>query len=312
MIHMGLDEAGLGSRLGPFCICLTRFEYSGSQTIELYERLSELVCQTRDSSKRLQITDSKAIFTRSAGIRNLERGVLTFLNAAGIPRTLPFFQLLQALCPAADLTSLTETPWFAGCFDLKIPISQTAYHETESSIDTAIRNCSISVKRPKLRFISAREFNRKLERHGGKGQAIQSILASLVIGILEGNKANTHITIDKQGGRRYYGEWLQNTFPGRKLEILSEEPNRSCYRIGDVSIEFLVRSDSVKLETALASMISKYIREVAMLLFNTWWEKRIPGIRPCAGYPLDANRFIQELRNAENIDEWEFALIRRK
>jgi len=312
MIYAGLDEAALGSRLGPFCSCLTYFEYSGPQAAGLYEILSGAVCKTEDDSGRLQIADSKIVFTQSRGLKKLERGVLTFLGAAGIPIPLSFFRLLQSLCPAADLRTLSETPWFAGFFDPSIPISQSALHISDSTISAAMKNSSVRMKCPKLRFISAREFNRRLERHGSKGAAVQSIIAPLLIGVLEDNRANTHVTIDRQGGRRYYGAWLQNIFPGGKLEILSEEPGCSRYRIGNVLIDFLVQSESIRLETALASMISKYVRELAMLLFNTWWGKRIPGIRPCAGYPLDAKRFLKEIENAETIDEWEPTLVRRR
>jgi len=313
MVYVGLDEAALGPKLGPFCCCLTHFEYSGPRNVELYEILSGVICKTRDSSNRLQITDSKAIFSQSGGIEKLETGVLAFLSASGIPIPPSFFHLLQLLCPTTDLRTLNESPWFTDCSELTIPISQSAYYKFDSAISKTMRNCLITMKLPKLRFISAREFNRRLERHGDKSSTIQGIIAPLLISVLEDDKANTHITVDRQGGRRYYGTWLQNIFPTRrKIAILSEEPRRSCYRIGNVSIDFLVRSESSKLETALASMISKYVRELAMLLFNTWWEKRIPGIRPCAGYPLDAKRFLQELRNAEAIDEWGLTLVRQR
>jgi len=310
MVYVGVDEAALGSKLGPFCCCLTHFEYSGSRG--LYEMLSGVISQTRDGSGRLQITDSKAIFSQSVGIEKLETGVLAFLSAIGIPIPSSFFQLLQSLCPTTDLRTLTESPWFADCSNLTIPVSKSAYHKFDSAISEVMKNCSVTVRRPKLRFISAREFNRELESHGDKSSAVQGIIAPLLINVLEDNKVNTHITVDRQGGRRYYGTWLHNIFPGRKPAILSEEPGCSSYRIGNVSIDFLVRSETSKLETALASMISKYVRELAMLSFNMWWEKRIPGIRPCAGYPLDAKRFLQELGKAEAIDEWNPTLVRRR
>ena len=310
MIYAGLDETALGSRLGPFCSCLTHFEYSGPRSTGLYEILAKAICQTKDGSGRLQIADSKTIFFQSGGIRKLETGVLALLSAAGISLPLSFFHLLQSLCPDTDLQTLTKSPWFDGCFDLTIPVSQSTYHKFAPAISAAMRNCLVTMKCPKLRFISAREFNRKLKHHGGKGPVVQNIIAPLLISALKDNKADTHISVDRQGGRRYYGTWLQNIFPNRKIEILLEGTKCSRYRIGNTLIEFLVRSDSIKLETAVASMISKYIREVAMLLFNTWWEKKIPGIRPCAGYPLDAKRFLKELGDAGAIDEWDLTLVR--
>jgi hypothetical protein len=49
---------------------------------------------------------------------------------------------------------------------------------------------------------------------------------------------------------------------------------------------------------ALASMFAKYIREVCMKQFNAFWAKHVPGIKPTAGYPLDAKRFYEEIRPA--------------
>ena len=42
-------------------------------------------------------------------------------------------------------------------------------------------------------------------------------------------------------------------------------------------------------------MVAKYIREVAMMCFNTFWTKVCPGIKPTRGYPVDARRFRAEM-----------------
>ncbi|HMP18459.1 MAG TPA: hypothetical protein PKD72_15645, partial [Gemmatales bacterium] len=46
---------------------------------------------------------------------------------------------------------------------------------------------------------------------------------------------------------------------------------------------------------ALASMLSKYWRELFMQQFNGWFSKQQPGVAPTAGYPVDAARFWQEV-----------------
>jgi hypothetical protein len=55
---------------------------------------------------------------------------------------------------------------------------------------------------------------------------------------------------------------------------------------------------------ALASMTSKYLRELAMRAFNDFWCGHVPDLAPTAGYPLDARRFraaIQETQVALGI-----------
>jgi hypothetical protein len=38
-------------------------------------------------------------------------------------------------------------------------------------------------------------------------------------------------------------------------------------------------------------MAAKYVRELSMQAFNSFWADRLPGLRPTAGYPTDALRW---------------------
>jgi hypothetical protein len=61
-----------------------------------------------------------------------------------------------------------------------------------------------------------------------------------------------------------------------------------------VEIAFQAKGES-HLPTALASMASKYLRELAMQAFNDFWSERVADLRPTAGYPLDAKRFKADI-----------------
>lgn len=65
------------------------------------------------------------------------------------------------------------------------------------------------------------------------------------------------------------------------------------------------------LPTALASMLAKYLREREMRAWNAYWTKRLPGVRPTAGYPVDALRFRAEIASLVAEHEW-FALWRNR
>ena len=45
-------------------------------------------------------------------------------------------------------------------------------------------------------------------------------------------------------------------------------------------------------------MLCKYLREVCMRQFNRFWSTHVPGIKPTAGYPVDAKRFFAEIQPA--------------
>jgi ribonuclease HII len=58
-----------------------------------------------------------------------------------------------------------------------------------------------------------------------------------------------------------------------------------------VTITFQPRADSADFCVALASMYSKYLRELLMMEFNRFWRRHLPELKPTAGYPTDASRF---------------------
>jgi hypothetical protein len=60
-------------------------------------------------------------------------------------------------------------------------------------------------------------------------------------------------------------------------------------------------------------MVSKYLRELLMLEFNRFWQARVPGLKPTAGYPGDAARFFEAiLPAAKQLRIAEGTLWRRK
>ncbi len=323
MIFYGLDEAALGPFLGPFCSALTCFRTQGDFSLcDLYEELSDSVSPEKGVKDRLWIHDSKKLYNRPVwqSVRNiaqLENGVLSFLAASDMKIPGNFARLVKALAPAEDFLAMESTPWFDNAENLEIPVfcpEGTAGHIEDRAVklkDNLISR-NIQVFPPCLRFVPAESFNRYISACGGKSGAVQRILGPLI------QKASSgFLTVDRQGGRRYYSDWLRSVFPGEKMRVLEETARRSVYRVDaggaaqPLTIEFLVKADARKLEAALASMISKYVRELAMVLFNRWWARRVPGIRPTAGYPQDARRFLDNLAAAGVLPENPDILKRR-
>jgi len=48
---------------------------------------------------------------------------------------------------------------------------------------------------------------------------------------------------------------------------------------------------------AAASIISKYLRELAMDQFNSYWQQHLVEIKPTRGYPQVAKRFRGEMES---------------
>ncbi len=317
MKFSGLDEAALGPRLGPFCAGQIEFigEKDCSLSTDLYDSLKDSIVSENDGSCRIVVNDSKKMYSPGQGIRNLEHGVGVFLELAGINFPYNLHDMVSTLCPPEDCKEMKGSPWFEVCSRLVLPMSDIDAGRIKRDammVEQNMKSVNIRFLRPKLRFVTAKSFNELIVSHQGKSHAVRSVLHRLLShGVNLHDSAPGRLTIDRQGGRRYYRDWLSELFAGIPIRIIEEGSIRSTYMVGNLHIEFLVSADSKRLETAIASMFAKYLREAGMFSFNHWWSERIIGIRPTAGYPQDADRFIQNLEEAGQLPQNKDLLIRR-
>jgi len=325
MIDAGLDEAALGPRLGPFCaalVCVHSPETSPKGT-NLYSLFDGVISRDGKRKELPAVGDSKILYTPSAGLNRLEIGVCTFLRLAGLELPTTLRSLVEALCPSEDLTAMDQAPWFAESSTLTLPIegkNLSTIARYARNIEARAGDIGIVFDLPSARFITAKTFNETIERLGGKGPAVRDFISSLIecaftahertTGAAGSSPSSLRLTVDRQGGRRYYGEWLAELLPGEPIRAFEEGPTSSRYGVKKKEIEFMVGADGSRMEVALASMTAKYLRESAMRVFNRWWADRIDGIRPTAGYPRDADRFIADLDAAGALPENRTDLIR--
>jgi len=146
-------------------------------------------------------------------------------------------------------------------------------------------------------------FNELVEEHGSKGTALSHqtlvLAAQLVDGLPPGPVS---LICDKHGGRNRYAPLLAAHFPEWLIEVRGEGRRRSSYRFGPaerrVDVCFRAEGESC-LPAALASMASKYLRELAMRALNDYWRGRVPNLHPTAGYPQDAKRFRADIAETQ-------------
>lgn len=115
-----------------------------------------------------------------------------------------------------------------------------------------------------------------------------------------------YILCDKLGGRNNYRSLLAQFFPEYKRTTFSESRNISIYsmisnsdrQFPPLEIRFQMKGEANH-PTALASIFSKYLRELSMIFFNDFWQRQIPDLLPTAGYPVDAKRFYNEIHEKQ-------------
>jgi hypothetical protein len=162
-------------------------------------------------------------------------------------------------------------------------------------------------------------FNALADRAGSKGAVLAHALGSLLRGALEAAAGDDAVSfcVDKHGGRNAYAAQVQQSL-GRGAVVAREEGMaRSVYDVlglgRGVRLTFQPRAEAEHFCVALASMASKYLRELLMLEFNRFWQGHVPGLKPTAGYPGDSARFLADVRDAAaRLGISEAALWRRK
>ena len=123
--------------------------------------------------------------------------------------------------------------------------------------------------------------------------------------------------VDKHGGRNNYAAMLQSALTDGMVVAFEEGRERSVYRVmgmkREVRLTFQPRADAEHFCVSLASMVSKYVREMLMKEFNQFWQTHLPELKPTAGYPGDAVRYYEAIRPvAEKLGLAEDALWRKQ
>ena len=148
------------------------------------------------------------------------------------------------------------------------------------------------------------QFNRMAEATRNKSSVLFGVTSRLLMYLWQRAPKGQlcRIYVDRQGGRMRYLPLLQRTFEGFQFKVLDETDALSAYRLGDrdksMEIYFAVGAEDRQLPVALASMTSKYLRELFMLMFNGFWAQRVGRLAPTAGYYTDGRRFFNEIHPA--------------
>lgn len=294
---IGTDEAGYGPNLGPLTVTGTLWEVD-SPGVDLYSVLDQVVTDRggRHDSK-IFIADSKKVYAGS--IHNLELGVLALVYAAtGLVPT-NWRELVESICPEDSISHLPDQCWLTGQ-NLELPVKSDPVRIRRMG-DQFRETCErVGVGLIELQCVPVfpPQFNSQIEQLGNKATLLSTETLKIVRRLMDRSDDDIEIGCDKHGGRNKYAAIIQNILTDEFVMIGEEKLEISDYSFRendrDVFIRFQARGESF-LPTALASMVSKYLREVFMILWNDFWVLKIPEIKPTKGYPVDAKRFKSEI-----------------
>lgn len=302
---IGVDEAGYGPNLGPLVISAVAWEVpNGVAADSLYKRLADVIVAARGAAcdgGPIAIADSKALYQPGTGVAGLERGVLAALGALGaVPNSAA--ELWEALTGGEPARG--ELPWHDDDgWPVPIAVTAEARRHDATFFSQGIERAGVRIAAIRSRGVFPGPFNALVDRFGTKGAALTHTTLELVAQVCAAlSPGRVSICCDKHGGRDRYLAALQAAFDLDQVQVVCEGRGESCYRWGrgqqSIECRFRVGGEEL-LPTALASMTSKYLREVAMRSFNDYWRKHVPDLRPTAGYPVDARRFWDDIAVAQ-------------
>ena len=321
MRWIGIDEAGYGPNLGPLVMTAVVAESADRSQpgekapirMDLWRDLAATVDRAGGDVGRLWVDDSKAILRGGKGRDRLESTCLAALHAVGssVPATIS--EMLAAV-NAGTPEEAELSPWFDG----GPPASAWPWVISRDRVGEVLSRRALEPAEGAWRLaaiesvvVGPARFNAGLSSSGSKAEVHFAAFARLLRRAWEraGDGAATFVTGDKHGGRHYYLGPLSGAFPDAWIDRGVERPDSSRYTIRDkdrrVELNLVPRADRDDGLVALASIVSKAVRELWMDGFNAYWCARVPGLRPTAGYPVDARRFrrdIEEAATAEGCD----------
>jgi len=294
-LFVGIDEAGYGPLLGPLVVTACAFRCDEPETEAIEKRLSAAL----EAAGGIEVGDSKTLYSRKRGPARLEKAALAFTAAAG--GASGSLRALLASCAGGRELLLERYPWY-GSRRLALPAfcDADALEAAREALCSALKAAGVEFPGAHVRVILPGELNGALRTGMNKGALVAGEVGELLARVsASADDGRVFAAVDKLGGRHYYGELLQAFFPFEAVTVLEETPRRSVYQVRPggrlVHVTFAERSDATCLATGLASVFSKYVRELFMRLFNEYWQGLLPGLDATAGYWTDAKRFLAQL-----------------
>jgi hypothetical protein len=324
----GIDEAGYGPLLGPLCVGLSVFRVrenaEPSKLPDLWKLLSRGVCRhperagAHDKRGRIAVADSKELKLSNSvktthPLIHLERGVLTFCRcmtgqAGGAPPDdAALFDRLGATLTGHECYGIAPRP-------LPLVLTPPEIQIAANVLGAAMADAGVELVALRCELVDESRYNRIIRDAGNKAETTAAAVGEHLRRVwdllcLQEPDTRLGIVCDRLGGRAQYAGLLERELDGCGVQIVEETDVSSRYAVTGrdpqgrerrAGVSFLVEGESAHLPVALASMVAKFVRELAMMRFNQYWGQTMLAsagreIKPTAGYRNDAQRWLDEM-----------------
>ncbi len=292
MLVVGVDENGLGPRLGPLVATSVVLETPAYRRAALCDRGLDL--GLTDSKQtggfgRMALIESVALALVGSGLRGPPRSADDLLDRVSPPSRVE----LRARCPN-DQTA-------AQCWavDIRLPAFGGDPELGESIVRKLVGRTKLRLVDVQSRLACAGMLN--AERAAGQNKlAVDLELFQQLIASAHRRHGDSLLVICGMiGGIRDYSSRLRHF--DRIATLRGRRGQRRYALEGLGEVRFEVDADARHLPVALASIVGKYLREICMLRIGEFYRRDVPGLQLASGYhdPV-TSRFIAETRPARH------------
>lgn len=287
MLVMGVDENGLGPRLGP--LVATSVVLQASR----YARPA-----LRDRGLSLGLTDSKETggfgrmgFTESVALALVERGGAGLATSADdlLDRLAPQSRRrLRACCP--------DDPSAAQCWgvDFALPLFGGDLSYGAGLLDQLVGRSALRIVDVQSRVACAGLLNTKLSEGRNKLAVDLELFEDLIASAHSRHGSPLLVICGMVGGIRDYATRFSR-FDRDRVEALANRRGQRRYAVDGLGeLRFEVDADAQHLPVALASIVGKYLREICMRRIGEFYRQDLPALKLSSGYhdPV-TTRFIE-------------------
>ncbi len=271
---VGVDENGLGPRLGPLVATALTIE------VERYDmsalEAAGAALHVGDSKRvsgfgRMAHAESLALALAEAAAGHVPTDADMLLEAIGLDAV----AALRARCPDDGATARQCWP------QLPLPAFGGDLARGRNVLD-ALANEGVHVHRVRTAVVCAGALNDALAAGSTKLRVDLELFERLILDARARCSSDVLALCGMVGGIRRYLDYFDRL---AQPEVLREVKGASVYQVPGVGrVSFEVKADDRHLPVGLASMVGKYVRELGMARLMAFYRERDPTLPAASGY----------------------------
>jgi ribonuclease HII len=298
MILVGVDENGLGPRLGPLLVTAISARCTESGAKAAQKKPTKAMGARLGDSKDLVSHGDTALGEAWARVLHARIGGATSQSPDDLLHALCIdsSDALRARCPRDHEAQC----WRADeRFSAESPMLDAVTRDLDK-----LASKGIEISRVELSIICSERLNDAIDRKLSRFHVDLHAMERLVISARAHANENVVAICGKVGGLNRYGDQF-GPLAGRLHAVVEEGRARSEYQFPDLGrIAFVRDADATNLLVGMASLVGKWAREVLMSRIVRHYREDIPSLPQASGYHdpvttkfIRATKLLRKQRN---------------